>query len=156
MAYTCGESPSTWSIGFFWQAHPCPANRSYAYPLYRRAVVVPHGIICLLQSESSLEWLLWASLWYAKYVYLIRRPFSWFIFLGLFLYVRHPVLVTAWTTDWLFMPPQHYRPYWLYFVAFAIIIGGLITYFWHSTRTPISLYMVLAALSSDPFLPCLI
>ncbi|KAH7335395.1 DUF914-domain-containing protein [Rhizoctonia solani] len=27
----------------------------------------------------------------------------------------------------------HYRPYWLYFVAFAVIIVGLITYFWHST-----------------------
>ena len=27
----------------------------------------------------------------------------------------------------------HYRPYWLYFVAFAVIIGGLISYFWHST-----------------------
>ncbi|KAH9479570.1 putative solute carrier family 35 member [Psilocybe cubensis] len=28
---------------------------------------------------------------------------------------------------------QHYRPYWLYFISFAIIICGLITYFWHST-----------------------
>ncbi|PPQ88718.1 hypothetical protein CVT25_009482 [Psilocybe cyanescens] len=27
----------------------------------------------------------------------------------------------------------HYRPYWLYFISFAIIICGLITYFWHST-----------------------
>jgi len=27
----------------------------------------------------------------------------------------------------------HYRPYWLYFVAYAIIISGLITYFWCST-----------------------
>ncbi|ELU43476.1 DUF914 domain-containing membrane protein [Rhizoctonia solani AG-1 IA] len=27
----------------------------------------------------------------------------------------------------------HYRPYWLYFVAFAVIIFGLIAYFWHST-----------------------
>ncbi|KAF8199015.1 DUF914 domain membrane protein [Pholiota molesta] len=26
----------------------------------------------------------------------------------------------------------HYRPYWLYFIAFAIVITGLITYFWHS------------------------
>jgi solute carrier family 35 protein F1/2 len=26
----------------------------------------------------------------------------------------------------------HYRPYWLYFIAFAIILGGLVTYFWHS------------------------
>ncbi|KJA13674.1 hypothetical protein HYPSUDRAFT_72930 [Hypholoma sublateritium FD-334 SS-4] len=33
----------------------------------------------------------------------------------------------------LFGAQNHYRPYWLYFVAFAIIIGGLITYFWHST-----------------------
>ncbi|QRW02950.1 Solute carrier family 35 [Ceratobasidium sp. AG-Ba] len=27
----------------------------------------------------------------------------------------------------------HYRPYWLYFVAFAVIISGLVAYFWHST-----------------------
>ncbi|RDB20928.1 hypothetical protein Hypma_012061 [Hypsizygus marmoreus] len=27
----------------------------------------------------------------------------------------------------------HYHPYWLYFVAFIIILGGLITYFWYST-----------------------
>lgn len=27
----------------------------------------------------------------------------------------------------------HYRPYWLYFIAFAVVITGLITYFWHST-----------------------
>ncbi|EJD52494.1 DUF914-domain-containing protein [Auricularia subglabra TFB-10046 SS5] len=27
----------------------------------------------------------------------------------------------------------HYDPYWLYFVAFAVVIMGLITYFWHST-----------------------
>jgi len=27
----------------------------------------------------------------------------------------------------------HYRPYWLYFISFVIIIAGLITYFWHST-----------------------
>ncbi|KAF9530357.1 hypothetical protein CPB83DRAFT_763184 [Crepidotus variabilis] len=26
----------------------------------------------------------------------------------------------------------HYSPYWLYFIAFAVIILGLITYFWHS------------------------
>ncbi|KAJ6621359.1 DUF914-domain-containing protein [Mycena sp. CBHHK59/15] len=27
----------------------------------------------------------------------------------------------------------HYSPYWLYFVAFALVLAGLITYFWHST-----------------------
>ncbi|EKM81801.1 hypothetical protein AGABI1DRAFT_54807 [Agaricus bisporus var. burnettii JB137-S8] len=27
----------------------------------------------------------------------------------------------------------HYHPYWLYFVAFVVILGGLITYFWYST-----------------------
>ncbi|KAF8963418.1 hypothetical protein BDZ97DRAFT_1661712 [Flammula alnicola] len=26
----------------------------------------------------------------------------------------------------------HYRPYWLYFIAFAIVLVGLVTYFWHS------------------------
>ncbi len=28
----------------------------------------------------------------------------------------------------------HYHPYWLYFVAFAVVLLGLITYFWHSAR----------------------
>ena len=32
------------------------------------------------------------------------------------------------------MGPQHYKPFWLYFVAFAVIIVGLIVYFWSSTR----------------------
>ncbi|KAG8714769.1 hypothetical protein FRC11_007180 [Ceratobasidium sp. 423] len=27
----------------------------------------------------------------------------------------------------------HHRPYWLYFIAFAVIIIGLVAYFWHST-----------------------
>jgi len=27
----------------------------------------------------------------------------------------------------------HYRPYWLYFISFAVVITGLIIYFWHST-----------------------
>lgn len=27
----------------------------------------------------------------------------------------------------------HYHPYWLYFVAYVIILAGLITYFWYST-----------------------
>ncbi|KAG9082890.1 hypothetical protein FRC06_004789 [Ceratobasidium sp. 370] len=27
----------------------------------------------------------------------------------------------------------HYHPYWLYFVAFAVIICGLVVYFWQST-----------------------
>ncbi|KAG5651069.1 hypothetical protein H0H81_009982 [Sphagnurus paluster] len=40
----------------------------------------------------------------------------------------------------------HYHPYWLYFVAFVIILGGLITYFWYSTR---------AYISSTPMTECL-
>jgi len=27
----------------------------------------------------------------------------------------------------------HYSPYWLYFVAFAVVVTGLIIYFWHAT-----------------------
>jgi len=27
----------------------------------------------------------------------------------------------------------HYSPYWLYFISFAIVITGLVVYFWHST-----------------------
>jgi solute carrier family 35 protein F1/2 len=27
----------------------------------------------------------------------------------------------------------HYSPFWLYFIAFAVVITGLITYFWSST-----------------------
>ncbi|KAF8909403.1 hypothetical protein CPB84DRAFT_1703155 [Gymnopilus junonius] len=26
----------------------------------------------------------------------------------------------------------HYRPYWLYFISFAVVLCGLVTYFWHS------------------------
>lgn len=26
----------------------------------------------------------------------------------------------------------HYRPYWLYFLSFIVVLSGLITYFWHS------------------------
>jgi solute carrier family 35 protein F1/2 len=26
----------------------------------------------------------------------------------------------------------HYKPYWLYFIAFALVLSGLVTYFWHS------------------------
>ncbi|KAF8552149.1 DUF914-domain-containing protein [Imleria badia] len=28
---------------------------------------------------------------------------------------------------------QHYSPYWLYFPAFAVVMSGLVTYFWHVT-----------------------
>jgi len=27
----------------------------------------------------------------------------------------------------------HYSPYWLYFVAFAVVLVGLVVYFWHAT-----------------------
>jgi len=27
----------------------------------------------------------------------------------------------------------HYSPYWLYFPAFAVVILGLVVYFWHAT-----------------------
>ena len=30
---------------------------------------------------------------------------------------------------------QHYKPFWLYFPAFAVVLFGLVIYFWHSTRT---------------------
>jgi len=29
---------------------------------------------------------------------------------------------------------QHYSPFWLYFPAFAVVIVGLIIYFWYATR----------------------
>ncbi|TFK51739.1 DUF914-domain-containing protein [Heliocybe sulcata] len=29
--------------------------------------------------------------------------------------------------------PCHYKPFWLYFPAFAVVIAGLIIYFWHAT-----------------------
>jgi hypothetical protein len=29
----------------------------------------------------------------------------------------------------------HYRPYWLYFPAFAVVLLGLVVYFWSATRT---------------------
>ncbi|KAI9567985.1 solute carrier family 35 member SLC35F1/F2/F6, partial [Boletus coccyginus] len=28
---------------------------------------------------------------------------------------------------------QHYSPYWLYFPAFAVVMSGLVIYFWHAT-----------------------
>lgn len=28
----------------------------------------------------------------------------------------------------------HYSPFWLYFVAFAVVLVGLVVYFWHSAR----------------------
>jgi len=30
---------------------------------------------------------------------------------------------------------QRYSPYWLYFPAFAVVMSGLVIYFWHATRT---------------------
>jgi solute carrier family 35 protein F1/2 len=27
----------------------------------------------------------------------------------------------------------HYRPFWLYFISFVVVMAGLITYFWHAT-----------------------
>jgi solute carrier family 35 protein F1/2 len=29
---------------------------------------------------------------------------------------------------------QHYSPFWLYFPAFAVVVLGLVIYFWHATR----------------------
>lgn len=29
---------------------------------------------------------------------------------------------------------QHFSPFWLYFPAFAVVVVGLIIYFWHATR----------------------
>jgi solute carrier family 35 protein F1/2 len=29
----------------------------------------------------------------------------------------------------------HYEPYWLYFPAFAVVLVGLVVYFWSATRT---------------------
>ncbi|KAG6379528.1 hypothetical protein JVT61DRAFT_10023 [Boletus reticuloceps] len=29
--------------------------------------------------------------------------------------------------------PPHYSPYWLYFPAFAVVMSGLVIYFWHAT-----------------------
>ncbi|KAF9232901.1 DUF914-domain-containing protein [Melanogaster broomeanus] len=29
--------------------------------------------------------------------------------------------------------PKHYSPYWLYFPAFVVVVGGLVIYFWHAT-----------------------
>ncbi|KAJ6518680.1 DUF914-domain-containing protein [Mycena sanguinolenta] len=37
------------------------------------------------------------------------------------------------TTFYIDDSPFHYKPYWLYFIAFALVLAGLITYFWHST-----------------------
>lgn len=47
------------------------------------------------------------------------------------------------------MHSQHYRPFWLYFVAFAVIIAGLICYFWSTTRE--SAIGTLGSLTPTPF-----
>jgi len=51
---------------------------------------------------------------------------------GLFLYVNGPITIKALYK--LIVGLQHYRPYWLYFLSFVVILSGLITYFWHSRR----------------------
>ena len=38
---------------------------------------------------------------------------------------------------------QHYRPFWLYFPAFAVVILGLIIYFWSAPRTSHSMHILL-------------
>ena len=35
---------------------------------------------------------------------------------------------------------QHYSVYWLYFIAFAVVIIGLIIYFWSAPRTSHSIH----------------
>ena len=55
---------------------------------------------------------------------------------GLFLYVRFylcPLRLTL-VSDRPFRC-KHYKVYWLYFPAFAIVLVGLVVYFWHATRT---------------------
>jgi hypothetical protein len=30
--------------------------------------------------------------------------------------------------------PQRYSPFWLYFLAYPVVLAGLVIYFWHATR----------------------
>ena len=39
---------------------------------------------------------------------------------------------------------KHFEPYWLYFPSFAVVIVGLIVYFWHSTRTSLEMPFLLS------------
>lgn len=52
---------------------------------------------------------------------------------GLFLYVRSSS-VGLFCNYNLTMTSQHYSPYWLYFISFAVVLVGLVIYFWHATR----------------------
>ena len=52
---------------------------------------------------------------------------------GLFLFVR-PVVHSRFVRFRLTAPMQHYRPFWLYFPAFAVVIVGLVIYFWSAPR----------------------
>lgn len=47
---------------------------------------------------------------------------------------------------------QHYKPYWLYFVAFAVVILGLVIYFWSATRTFYPLYLLPSGISQEAYL----
>ena len=51
---------------------------------------------------------------------------------GLFLFVRSPLFLLPPHQTHLFLL-QHYSVYWLYFPAFAVVILGLIIYFWTAT-----------------------
>lgn len=63
---------------------------------------------------------------------------------GLFLYVRPlPPSPPLYMNADVVVVGQHYKPYWLYFVAFAVILVGLVVYFWSATRTYFFFYFLL-------------
>jgi solute carrier family 35 protein F1/2 len=53
---------------------------------------------------------------------------------GLFLFVRLVCMYKSLTRVNCNPNMQHYRPFWLYFVAFPVIIAGLVCYFWSTTH----------------------
>lgn len=65
---------------------------------------------------------------------------------GLFLFVSHNALLRWMSSSHV---TQHYKPYWLYFVAFVIVIFGLIVYFWKATRASLACHSMLHIVSQS-------
>lgn len=60
---------------------------------------------------------------------------------GLFLFVRIPSRSIHANFAYFLSGTQGYHPYWLYFIAFAVVISGLVVYFWSATRKFLHLHL---------------
>ncbi len=89
------------------------------------------GAMFILYTVAPILYRMYSSAYYN--ISLLTSDFYGLLF-GLFLFVRFfPIFPPLF--ELMVLDLQHYRVYWLYFVAFAVVIGGLIIYFWSATRT---------------------